>query len=63
MSIECCDVSNESELTFLLKRVREKHGNINTVVHASGVLCAGWMHNMTIEDIRASFGATAAGAW
>ena len=63
VSIECCNMSNESELTSLLKQVRKKHGNINTVVHASGVLHDGWMQNMTVEDTRASFGAKAAGAW
>ena len=63
MSIECCDMSNESEVKSLLKRVCEKHGNINTVVHASGVLHDGWIQNMTVEDMRASFGAKAAGSW
>ena len=53
VSIEYCDVSNEGELTSLLKQVRKKHGNINTVVHASGVLHDGWMQNMTVEDVRA----------
>merc|ERR1711966_344029 len=36
VSVECCDMSNEGEVQSLLGRVREKHGNINTVVHARG---------------------------
>ena len=63
VSIECCDMSNEGEVQSLLDRVREKHGSINTIVHASGALHDGLLHNMTPEAVRSSFGPKAAGAW
>ena len=61
VSIECCDMSNESEVQSLLKRVREKHAAINTIVHASGTIHDGLLHNMTAEAVRDTFGPKAAG--
>ena len=56
-------MSNEGQVKSLLERVHKKHGNINTVVHASGALHDDWLHNMTAEEVRSLFGAKAAGAW
>ena len=63
VSIECCDMSNEGEVNSLLERVRKRHGNINTVIHASGILHDSLLHNMTADEVRSSFGVKAAGAW
>jgi len=63
VSIECCDMSNEGEVISLLERVSKTHGSINTIVHGSGALHDAWLHNMTAEDVRSSFGPKAAGAW
>jgi NADP-dependent 3-hydroxy acid dehydrogenase YdfG len=63
VSIECCDMSSEDEVQSLLERVRVRHGEINTIVHASGVLHDSLLPNMTAEKVRSSFGAKAAGAW
>ncbi|KAL9188495.1 LOW QUALITY PROTEIN: hypothetical protein ACHAXT_006873 [Thalassiosira profunda] len=63
VSIEKCDVSNEAAVHALLQRVREEHGGINTIVHASGALHDGFLQNMTPEAVRSSFGPKAAGAW
>ena len=63
VSIECCDMSNEGEVQSLLKRVRENHGTINTIVHASGVLDDSLLQSMTMEAVGSSFGPKAAGAW
>ncbi|KAL7542765.1 hypothetical protein ACHAXR_013097 [Thalassiosira sp. AJA248-18] len=63
VSVECCDMSEEETVKSLLARVREKHGSINTIVHASGVVHDDWLQNMTAETVQASFGAKAAGAW
>ena len=47
----------------LLETIREKHGGINTVVHASGVdhVCA--MTDINCKSVRRPFGPKAAGAW
>jgi epothilone polyketide synthase D len=63
VSIEKCDTSNENEVQSLLARVHKMHGNINTVIHASGLLNDSLLQNMTPEKVRSSFGAKAAGAW
>ena len=46
----------------LLERVRKKYGNINTAVHASGILRDVKQHGNTAEDMRTSFGFKAAGS-
>ena len=47
----------------LLEIICEKHGEINTIVHASGVLDDKLMLNLDNESVRRSFGPKAAGAW
>ena len=46
MSVECCDMSNETAREFLLRMVREKHIRISTIMHASEVLLDGRLHDM-----------------
>ena len=63
VSVECCDVSEEAAVESLLQTIRHKHGHINTIIHASGVLDDGWLHDMDRDSVRKSFGPKAAGAW
>merc|ERR1711862_1058884 len=63
VSIQCCDVANENNVSFLLRTTREKHGKINTIIHASGVLRDAQLHKLDAESIRTSFNTKAAGAW
>ncbi|KAL7554746.1 hypothetical protein ACHAWF_018278 [Thalassiosira exigua] len=63
VSVERCDVSNESDVKLLLERIRTQHGSVNTIVHASGLLRDGLLQNMTVQAVRSSFGAKAVGAW
>ena len=63
LSVECCDVSKKGEVKSLIERVQDKHGPINTIVHASGMLQDGLLHNTTAEVVQASFGPKVAGAW
>merc|ERR1711923_84738 len=62
-SIKCCDMSNENDVSCMLSSIREKHDKINTIIHASGVLYDGQLHNLDADSIRSSFGPKAAGAW
>jgi len=63
VSVECCDASGKVAVQTLLAFVREKHGKIDTVIHASGVLYDGLLQQLDLTDIRESFGPKAAGAW
>ena len=63
VSVECCDMSDEAVVACLLDTIRERHGGINTIVHASGVLADGLLFGMDSESVRRSFGPKAAGAW
>ena len=55
MSVECCDMSNETAGEFLLRMVREKHRRINTIMHASGVLLDGRLHDMYSVSVSKSW--------
>ena len=63
MSLASCDVSNEEDVKSLLDQVRGKHGAVNTIIHASGLLSDGLLNNMTPEAVRSTHGPKAAGAW
>ena len=38
VSIEYCDICDEYAICSFLKKVREKYGRINSLIHASGVV-------------------------
>lgn len=56
-------MSSEEELCSLLQRVRENFGEINTVIHASGVLCDALLLKQSAETFVKVFHPKAIGAW
>ena len=54
---------DEAAVGSLLERSHEKHGYINTLVHASGVLHNGLLHEIDSASVRKPFGPKASGAW
>ena len=63
VSVEFCDMSDESAVVTLIETIRERYGCINTLVHASGVLHDCRLHDMESDSVRKSFGPKAAGVW
>ena len=63
VSIERCDVSDESVVATLLEGIRNNHGSINTIVQSSGVLCDRPFNEMDHDSLWACFAPKAAGTW
>ena len=63
VSIQCCDMSNVSDVSSMLSCVRKKHGEIKTIIHASGILRDNNLNKLDAGSIRSSFEPKAASAW
>merc|ERR1712161_180032 len=63
VSVECCDVCDEDAVCTFLKKVHEKYGRINTLIHASGVVDDGLIMKQNKKTIREVFEPKAKGAW
>ena len=63
VSIKCCDMSNENNVSSMLSSTREECGKINTIIHASGLLYDAKLDKLDADSIRSSFGPKASGAW
>merc|ERR1711957_283389 len=63
VSVECCDMCDEDAVCTFLKKVHEKYGRINTLIHASEVVDDGLIMKQNEKTIRKVFGPKAKGAW
>ena len=63
VSIEYCDMCDEDTICSFLKKVREKYGRINSLIHASGVVDDGMIMKKNKKSIREVFGPKAKGSW
>ena len=63
ISLEKCDVSNETQVSELLERTRRLHGSIHGIIHAAGDLADAMIFNQNAETLRRVWGPKASGAW
>jgi len=63
ISLEKCDVSNETQVSELLERTRRLYGSIHGIIHAAGDLADAMIFNQNAETLRRVWGPKASGAW
>lgn len=63
VSVEWCDMYNEVSVQSVLRVVRQRHGQINTIMHTSGVVIDGWLYGMNTISMSKVCGPKTAGAW